>query len=69
MYIYNIIMYIESLSPYNQGFLSMDVPLRVSRPLRVKKNLNLMGIIINILLTKYQTKMTIDIYMNLFNGL
>ena len=56
-------MYMESLSPYNQGFLSMDVPLRVSRPLRVKKDLNLMGIIINILLTKYQN---IDDYRYLY---
>jgi len=35
---------LKSLSPNDQGFLSKDVPLRVSRPLRIMKNQSLMGI-------------------------
>jgi len=31
-----------------KGFLEEDVPLRVSRPLRIRKTLSLMGIIIKI---------------------
>jgi len=38
------ILYLKSLSPNDQGFLSKDVPLRVSRPLRIMKNQSLMGI-------------------------
>lgn len=38
------ILYLKTLSPNDQGFLSKDVPLRVSRPLRIMKNQNLMGI-------------------------
>lgn len=33
----------KTLSPKDRGFLSKDKPLRVSRPLRLKKNLKLMG--------------------------
>lgn len=41
---YKFYLYLKSLSPYDQGFLSKDVPLRVSRPLRIMIFQNLMGI-------------------------